>query len=280
MTWKDIAAFVDGSDDGVARLRMALSLVSENEGSVQAHVISLTPMPPYGIGASAMADTYAEAVTAARTAGGEVAAKLRTATADAGDRITVRQHEMTSGDVRSQAAVLAREADLAVLGQPEEGDRSSLDTDLFVGVLMGGGRPVLMLPRWRQPHAWGKRALIAWKGAPESARAVHEALPLLKRAETVRILAASPRGEIHGEGEQGLQRLAAHLKRHGVKVQDHLLRQADGEPERAVLSEVEAYGADLLVMGGYGRSRMSEIVWGGVTASVIRNVRVPVLMSH
>lgn len=280
MSWKDIAVFADASDDGIARLSMAIAVAGNSDAKVYAHVVSLAPMQPYGIGAAALADAYADAYAVAHDAGGAAAARLRSACADVGDGVTVHQHDMTAADVRSQAAILARESDLVVLGQPEDSDRSSLDTDLLIGALLGGGRPVLMMPRWRQPHEWGKRVVVAWKGAPECARAVHEALPLLKKAESVRILAVSPRGDLYGEGQRTLQRVATHLARHGVKVHEALMRPGDGEPERVVLSEMEGFGGDLLVMGGYGRSRLSEIVWGGVTASVIRNIRAPVLMSH
>jgi nucleotide-binding universal stress UspA family protein len=279
MNWKDIAVFADGSADGVARLGMAIALASD-DAKVLAHVLSLQPMSPYGVGAPALWDAYADACAAAREAGAGIVAQLRAASADAGERVLVQQHDVTAADVRNAAAVMAREADLVVLGQPEEGDRSSVDTDILVGALLGGGRPVLMLPRWQQPHAWGKRAVIAWKGAPQCARAVHDALPFLRRAESVRILAADSRGDAYGEGQHTLQRLSLHLARHGVKVHEALMSDADGEADRAVLSEVESFGADLLVMGGYGRSRLSEIVWGGVTASIIRKASVAVLMSH
>ena len=182
--------------------------------------------------------------------------------------------------MRALAARCARSVDLVVVGQPEKLDGSDLDSDLFVGAVLGGGRPCLMVPRWVRPHNWGKRALIAWKGSPEAARAVQGALPLLKSAEAVRICVSNPRGEYEGEDEASLSRLSTYLLRHGVRVEETVVRQSWEGAARMFVSEIEGFGADLLVMGAYGRPRAQEIIFGGMTEDMMREARIPILFAH
>lgn len=288
MSWTKILVFTDMTDDGLARLSLAGALATAEGAALEAQVIALAPQPPYGVGAGAMADAYAEARIGAHEAGAIVAARVKTAGEKAMKGVVVEQQDVVLSDVCARAAALAHAADIVVLGKPESQDRSDIDSEALVGALMGGGAPVLMLPRWISPHPWGRRVVIAWKGAPQAARAVHAALPLLKRAETVRIVVVGSRGDYFGEGQASVARLSRHLAHHGVKLEPASFREKEGatfrsaseEPGPEILSEAEAMGADLLVMGGYGRTRLTEIVFGGVTRDVIRNATIPLLLAH
>jgi nucleotide-binding universal stress UspA family protein len=109
---------------------------------------------------------------------------------------------------------------------------------------------------------------------------VQSALPFLKDAETVRLCLFNPRGAREGEDVQGMAALANYLQRHGVPVETPLILDAADGPERAILSELDAFSADLLIMGAYSRTRFQEIVFGGMTATIVREARVPVLLTH
>jgi nucleotide-binding universal stress UspA family protein len=278
MSWRDILVFADASDDGITRLGLALAVARVHEAHLEANVVVPLPDPIRGMNDVYFVRVYEELRERARKSGAAAVARLSEMAPPTA--LSVRTREAMLGDVRAAAARAARTADLVVVGQPEALDRSELDTDIFVGALLGGGRPLLMLPRWIQPHPWGRRALVAWKGTPEASRAVQGALPLLKAAEMVRICLVNPRSEREGEDEFSLRRLVAYLERHGVRVEEPVIRTSWEGPEKLFLSEIDGFGADLLVMGAYGRPRLQEILFGGMTAAMVSNARIPVLFAH
>lgn len=280
MVWRDILTFVDASDDGAARLRMADDLAAKQDARLDAHVVVRLPLPAYGPGAEAVASAYEEVVGLCRKEGETAVSALRQRFAGHPKSIALRTAEALASEVRAMAARMARTSDLVIVGQPEDLDRSDIDTDVLVGALLGGGRPCLMLPRWIKPHDWGKRVFIAWKGTPEAARAVQGALPFLREAETVRICVANPRTEREGEDERGVARLASYLTHHGARVEAPVIAQSWEGAEPLIFSEIEGFNADLVVMGAYSRPRFQEIVFGGMTAKMIREAKTAVLMAH
>jgi nucleotide-binding universal stress UspA family protein len=150
--------------------------------------------------------------------------------------------------------------------------------DLPERLALEGGRPVLMLPRDRQIDGLGKRILVAWNGSRESARAAFDAMPLLKAAESVSVLAIceSPEGRLAASAKD----LTAALQRHGVKAELASVagtKKPDGEE---LLGHVAERNCDLLVMGFYGHSRLREMVWGGATRHILKAMTVPVFTSH
>jgi nucleotide-binding universal stress UspA family protein len=276
--WREILAFADESDDGLVRARLALAIATANGAHLDVNVVVALPSPMTGIQDGYLVSAYNELRENARREGAKAVARLSDMT-PAG-AFSVRASEAMIGDVRALAARAARTADLVVVGQPEALDRSELETGILVGALLGGGRPCLMFPRWIEPHAWGRRALIAWKGTPEASRAVQGALPFLRAAEAVRICLANPRSEREGEDERSLGRLVAYLQRHAVAVEEPVFRESWEGPEKLFMSEIEGFGADLLVMGAYSRPRLQEIVFGGMTEAMVRNARIPILLTH
>ncbi|HEX6015975.1 MAG TPA: universal stress protein, partial [Geminicoccaceae bacterium] len=161
--------------------------------------------------------------------------------------------------------------DLTILAQPEAGGLvdAALEPKPIHHVVLSAGGPVLMLPRaeagQRQLQRLGHRALVAWNGSREAARALKDALPFLAAA-----------------GEQVAVRLdaaAALLKRHGAPVTAKQIPPGAGDAGATLLGAADAEGADLLVMGAYGHSRLRELVLGGATREVLRDARVPVLLS-
>ncbi len=182
------------------------------------------------------------------------------------------------GAVATAIAAQGRCADLVILGQgTATGTRQVSDR-----VPMLTGRPTLIIPSHEMPGtSLGQRIAIAWDGGREAARAVHDALPLLDTAEAVFILSISSDGRsddaTHGPGPA---ELATHLDRHGIRTQI-LERPRAGQPIAGVLQAAMAeVSADLLVMGFYGHSRMSELILGGVTRDILNTTEVAVFGSH
>ncbi len=183
----------------------------------------------------------------------------------------------------SVPAVLANESrygDLLVLGQPDPADEDPLNHGLADHVIFSAGRPCLLIPYGGTPAGFGHSPLVAWDGSREAARAIHDALPLLQLAGQATLLIVQPeRVEADFSDLPGAM-MAEHLARHDIKVEVEVLRGGVPATGAAVLSYVDAYGHDLVVMGAYGHSRWREIVLGGVTRKMMTDMQVPVFMSH
>ncbi len=141
---------------------------------------------------------------------------------------------------------------------------------------MNSCRPVIALPFAGEFKTLGRRVLVAWNGSREAARATHDALPFLTQADKVMVLSVNATGEEHIPGAD----ISTHLARHGVGVEIHNRVQGNIGVGDAILNAASDYGADLLVIGAYGHSRLRELVLGGVTRHLLRHMTVPVLMSH
>jgi nucleotide-binding universal stress UspA family protein len=124
------------------------------------------------------------------------------------------------------------------------------------------------------------RAGVAGDAAREAARAVNDALPLLRRAQNVGVVSVNPRPWPFAHGEEPGADIGLHLARHGVKVEVQRIEARDVDVPNALLSHLADQSADLLVMGAYGHSRLREFVLGGTTRTILAEMTVPTLMSH
>jgi nucleotide-binding universal stress UspA family protein len=154
--------------------------------------------------------------------------------------------------------------------------RSSL-LDFPERLVLESGRPVLVVPYVGSYREIGKNVVIAWKAGREAARAVFDALPVLESAKSVRILRITERREELAGNEA---EIAATLARHGVHPEVRTSYATDIGVGDELLSRLADLGADLLVMGAYGHSRLREYVFGGATRHIARHMTVPTLFSH
>ncbi len=171
----------------------------------------------------------------------------------------------------------ARYADLIVAGQTDPDWDFSPVLDFPERLAIESGRPVLVVPYAGRHLEIGRNAVVAWKPTREAARAVFDALPLLKSAQNLQILEVN---EHHPPGAVPDTALAAALSRHGIKSTHRVSAAADIATGDEILSRLAGAGADLLVMGAYGHSRMRELVLGGVTRHISRHMTAPTLWSH
>jgi len=172
-----------------------------------------------------------------------------------------------------------RTADLLIVGQtdPAWGDEE-VPADLPEQLILGLGRPVIVVPyAWRFSGSVG-RVLVAWDGSREAARAVNDALPLLSGADWVQLLAVNPAEQ--GQPPLSCRELALHLTRHGIHPECSELEAHDMEVGDLLLSRAADEAVDLLVTGGYGHARFAELMLGGVTRQLLTEMTLPVLMSH
>lgn len=174
----------------------------------------------------------------------------------------------------------ARYCDLVVLSQSDRDNPApGLRADFPEYVLLNGGRPVLIVPANTTVGAIGRKILVAWNGSIEATRAIASALGMLRRASQVDVVVLNPEieGDLHGE-VPGAD-IALYLARHNIRVDTRSLSGVADVGE-ALLSLAADAGSDLLVMGGYGRSRLREILLGGATRTVLASARLPVWMAH
>ena len=170
----------------------------------------------------------------------------------------------------------ARGADLIVAGAAS-GWRENAYRDAATGELVvTAGRPVLIAAE-KASATLGKRVLLAWKDAREARRAMSDAMPFFKRAEEVVVVEACE-GEDLADAGLRVSSVAAALGRHGVKAVGKVV---DTSPNLdAIIDQAKAVGADLIVAGGYGHSRLGEWVFGGVTHGLLEQRELAVLLSH
>jgi len=209
----------------------------------------------------------------------EAEARFRSAAAQAA--LTSVDWHAPAGNPLEAAILHARYADLAVVGQPSRDEPNvAFATELANAVIMGSGRPVLFVPYTGQFKTVGERIMIAWKDSRESARAVADALPLLKDAKKVFAVAITPDAEDSLHDLLADKHVAGFLRRHEVDAIVRRIAAPDIAAGELLLSQAADFGADLIVMGAYSRPRITELVWGGVTRVMLSSMTVPVLMSH
>jgi nucleotide-binding universal stress UspA family protein len=185
-----------------------------------------------------------------------------------------RAMEVTTAGAGRVAAFHALHADLTIFERSED----ELLAAAIEGALFRSGRPVLLMPPEWRGGALGKRIMAAWVAKPEASRAIADSAFFLSNAEHVSVVTVDAPPD--PEGAAPGVNIATYLARHGLDVE---LRQTDGlgrAIEDALIDEARAIDADLIVMGGYGHSRVREFVFGGATRGMIRKSPFPLFMSH
>lgn len=175
-----------------------------------------------------------------------------------------------------------RRADLIVASQPPKEDISEIEADFAERLVLESGRPVLFVPRLGEFETVGEVVVAGWNATREATRAIHDALPILARAKDVRLAWIDPEETAEGEepGDLPGAELAEALARHGVPASVDTLVSGGLDAGEVLLNHVADTGADMLVMGGWGHSRLREYVFGGATQHVMDHMTVPVLFSH
>jgi nucleotide-binding universal stress UspA family protein len=282
---KDILVHLDNGSRGEARLNLAVALARRHGAHLTGLYAADIPKAEFFYGATLplMGAGVEDVVRRMRTDAAAASSGVEAAFRDRIRRDDIPgEWRFVEGNVPATVALHARYADLTVVGQPNPYDpKQEANQDaIVVTPLMSSGRPILIVPYAGNFPQIGDHVLVAWNASREAARAVNDALPLLESAKKVTILAVNPWRRIAGHGEVPAADIALHLARHGVKAEAaHTVAKdiADGE---ALLSYAADIGVDLIVAGGYGHSRAREMVFGGVTRTLIEEMTVPVFLSH
>jgi len=280
MNYRSLLVFLDNSPSCAARTQLAMQLARARD----CHLVGLAPtglidIPPATEAATSLANYAALAWDVLR---------------DQAERATQRFHDecQVAGvksfeaviDEADKAASLVRHAhcnDLVVLTQarPEAADHRR-EQELVEQVLLHSARPTLVIPHAGRFEHVGTKALVAWDDSREAARALSDALPILRHSSRVELVLWRESGASDDKTLRArLDAVHGWLKWHGVPSHVYIAT-ADGHLTKAMLSRAAEMGADLIVMGAYGHARWAERVLGGATRGMLASMTVPVLMSH
>lgn len=247
-----------------------------------AHLIGLFVMPAQVLGpAFGVGQRYLEAGLNAIRSEAEVIRQMFEEAA-AGLQIKKEWRLVDPGRRSADDVVMAhvRAADLVIVSQRDTSWDDSLLLERPEDIVMASGRPTIIVPNEGSLTAIGKRITVAWNDRREAARAAFDALPLLERADNVRLLWINPGSERIDEGDVPTADIAATLARHGVKCVASTAQGTDGNAGQLLLEEVRRDNSDMLVMGAFGHARLREFVFGGATRQILKSLTVPVLLSH
>lgn len=289
MTIKSILVPVSGSARDVVALRAAVMLATPFAAHIDVLFARLSPSEAVPLVGEGMSSTVVDqlmqsaesewAVRArkARASFDEVVAASRLAELDlppGPDAVTAAWHEVAGRqeDVVVRACHLT---DMVVLARPTPATDELQSTLTLEAAVMSGGKPVLLAPP-ALPESIGAHMAIAWRDSGDCARAVAGAMPLLRRAEQVTVITAGTARTHAGRAAE----LVSYLAWHGIAAAEQRITPGVEGVGGSLLEAAAQIGADVLVMGGYGHSRMRQLILGGVTRYVLAHAGLPVLMAH
>jgi nucleotide-binding universal stress UspA family protein len=264
----------------VTRIAKVAAELAERFG---AHLVGLSVAPPQRLipaGMPGVPDVIVD--DARRVAYRAHNAGLREAFLECGKaRDLAPEWRECDADTSLSATVIAaaRRADLVVLAQRDPAWRDSPHLDVDVAVILGSGRPVLVVPNDGLASASARRVLVAWSETREASRAVFDALPLLQQADDVKIVTIRS-DEFDSRRDHHDLDICTSLARHDVRCNATELIATHADVGPALTQHAIAHGADLLVMGCYGHSRLREFMLGGASRHQLQHMVIPVLMSH
>jgi nucleotide-binding universal stress UspA family protein len=274
---KDVVAGLSAGGPRDVAADYAVSVGAAFEAHVTGIAFAYEPVVP----GTAMGGFPYEFIESARTEGRNAAqaamARFEKAANASGVPCESRLFETTLAGAADLFGRCARRFDLSVVKQVEP--NSVAGEDLVIeAALFQSGRPVIIVPYIQTAGLALDRVLLAWDGSRTAARAIGDAMPILARARVVEvIIVATERAE--QDKIMGAD-LGRHLARHDLKVEVKRIVASDTDVANTILSYAADVSADLIVMGGYGHSRLREFVLGGATRAILESMTVPVLMSH
>lgn len=275
MSIKDLLVVLDADGKQGPAHAFAQSLAAKAGAHLTAVGVALQYVAPVSFAGDYPYDLLEEATEQARKSLEAAYDSLRSST-PAGVGTDMVMIEALAGVASARLGELARHFDVTVVGQDEHGGVGD-EAGLISAVLFGSGRPVFIVPFIHKGPVKIDHAVVAWDGGLAAARALAAATPLLEKCKRVEVVTIAPKDE-PVEELPGFN-ITRHLSRHGVKAELRQLSPAD-DVGSAILGHATTTGADFLVMGGYGHSRVREFIFGGTTRQILSSMTLPVLMVH
>jgi len=275
---KDILVHLDSGAACGERVEVALRLAKKFEAKVIGLYVRSLPYVPHFVAAQIGPDIYETQRRVAEREEMTLRKDFLDRCAKAGETGEWRSDE---GDMIETICMHAKYVDLLVIGQfnPDEDHREG-ELGMVDNVVMDAGRPVLVVPFAGTFPTIGEKVMVAWNASRESVRAIQDAMPFLTAAKQVEVVAANPQDTEGVHGDIPCATICAHLSRHGIPAIAKTIYAEDMNVGELLQSRASDIGADLIVMGAYGRSRLRELILGGATRFMLSSQAIPVLMSH
>jgi nucleotide-binding universal stress UspA family protein len=276
MVSKDILAIVTSCADDESVISLAEQLVDRNAGSLTTLVVGWMPTIAPVVEGWVVDPTWGEVVKQAQDQLREEKSKVARRVAQKNERAPVESRFLQVGAARPIIGMRARHSDLAVVRRP---DLDSGDA-IVEGPLFESGRPIIVVPPDWKNREIGRSIVVCWKPTREASRALADAADLLAGADRVTVVTVDAKPAEDGYGEHPGADIAAHLARRKLDVELVNLDSMGRTAAEAIQDHAVAVHADLIVMGGYGRSRLSEFIFGGLTREMLQTSSLPILMAH
>jgi nucleotide-binding universal stress UspA family protein len=255
----------------------ALSLANTFSAHAAGIAFQYDPIMP-----TALMDDVPPDVIDTQRAENERAANAATSRFDGAARVASVRSETrivksSMAGVATRFAHIARRFDLSIAAQARP-DTDGPEALIVEQALFDSGRPVLVVPYIQTAPFSADRVMLCWDGSRPAARAAADAMPFLARAKVVEVFIVE-NGKLESKEIPGAD-IAQHLARHNRNVNVTRTTSGDADVASVILSHAADTGADMLVMGGYGHSRLREFILGGTTRAILASMTVPTLMSH
>jgi nucleotide-binding universal stress UspA family protein len=274
----EIVVFIDGRVDAAGILEFASALTKEHD----ARLIGVFMEPG---SEAAPAETFARGkgmvslIKEQQAQRDKIAAEHHAQFEDIVGRHGIRSEWKSLPYLSGEVGVHAYYAELVVVARTKSAAQTAGPPGLAESLILSSGRPIILFPP-DGAVSQVRRILVAWNATRESVRAVADALPLLVKADAVEVLIVEDERHAMDQSKQPGADVARHLAYHGAHVEVRRIAPDGQEVGHLVLSRAAAFSADLLVMGAYGHSYVSEWMFGGVTRTVFQEADLPVLMSR
>ena len=278
MEIKDISVCMATPDGDKAAFEFARAFAAARDAHLSCAAFTILPQVVIGYEDVAGAELYASLIQETREAMAAIWSKFEESLASE-PMIEVRRFEATQNRVEALSGMNARYADLVVVTAPGEADEQP-HADMLEGVLMGGGRPVLLVPADWEKETIGTRTVVGWDASREATRALHDSLLVMPEGANVCVTTVDAKPGDTGYGAGPGWDIGAHLSRHGYEVEVRNEDSIGRSAAEALLDVATSFSADLIVLGGYRHSRLQQAFLPGVTRSLLRNAKVPLLLSH
>ncbi len=287
MALKDLLVYVDQTEGAHSRLRLAADLAYRHESRLTALFVREFSQRQLDVRKNAELGLIS----------GEdldrLNRRIQLSIDDAADRLrsTIealgRKHHLEvewrciDGSALILAPQHARYADLCILGPNEREDGASIGYDFSEKLLFVTGRPLVFIPSFGSFETLGRHIVVGWNESRPATRAVSDALPLIERAERTTVITIESADFVDRDGARAADQLVRHLRRHSPLVDAvNLIDVPARSIADALQAEASTLGADLIVTGAYGHSKLWENLVGGVTRDLLDHMKFPIFMSH
>ncbi len=275
MSYKSILLLLDDGKSNTDRVNIAINMAQSHGAHLTG--VALQSLKPQYMVATDEAKVITESICMASSLVDEFTRNAESAGVNF-DAFTIPGNADASA---SKMAHHGRNSDLIILPQPSQDSRNySRMLSFSEEVMLYSGRPVLFIPYIGAKRVPFKKSMISYDGTPAATRAIHDAIPILKRVDETTILVVESKKQLESKSDVQTEALSMHLGRHGIENQVSRASPGLSLVPAVIQNELVNRDIDMLVIGGYGTPSLRQKILGSVTRKLLEAMLVPVLMAH